>query len=330
MAASQKAVDRMTTAVPVVKKGQSIGSVKKMLSKKNRHFKTIDYIYVLDENRVLCGVVTIKDLMGVGDKNKKIESIAKEKIVAVHPRAHQENVVYTALSRGLSSVPVVDREGRLLGAVPYDEILKIFNNEIREDVLKFGGVFHKVGREFTTTTSPAMFMIKARLPWLLLGILGGTVAALVMSSFEGLMMNFIALASFIPLLVYMSDAAGTQSEAIIVRSMAAEPKFPILSYLARELKIALALGAVCGALVGIVAAVGWGNPVLGTIVGISMAASIFAGVCISTLFPLIFRKFGFDPAVATGPFATILSDVATLIIYFTVATSMFVGFGGRG
>lgn len=327
MTASQKAVDRMTTAVPVVKKGQSIGSVKKMLSKKTRHFKTIDYIYVVDENRVLCGVVTIKDLIGAGDKNKKIEGLVKEKIIAVRPMVHQENVVYSALSRGLSSVPVVDKEGRFLGAVPYDEILRIFNNEIREDVLKFGGVFHKVGGEFITTTSPAMFMIKARLPWLLLGILGGTVAALVVSSFEGMMVNFIALASFIPILVYMSDATGTQSEAIIVRTMAVEPKFSILSYLARELKIALALGAVCGALVGIVAAVGWGNPVLGMIVSISMTASIFVGVCISTLFPLVFRKFGFDPAVATGPFATILSDIATLVIYFAVAMTLFVWFG---
>ncbi len=327
MAGWKTAKDNMTTAVPVAKRKERIGDVEKRISKKSGCFDAIDYIYVVDENGIFYGVVPIKELIGAANKNSKIERLVKGRPTTVHPLVHQEKVVYAALSHGLSSVPVVDKEGRFLGAVPYKKILETFNYEVHEDVLKFGGVFHKVGREFTTITSPAMHMIKARLPWLLLGVAGGTVAASIVGGFEGMVMDYIALAAFIPLLVYMSDAAGTQSETIMVRTMAVDPKFKTAQYLARELKIAIILGGVCGALVGAVAAVGWGNLPLSMTVGISMFASILASVCIATLLPLVFRKLNFDPAVAAGPFATILSDIATLLIYFTTATFLLGCFG---
>jgi len=227
--------------------------------------------------------------------------------------------VYLALFHGLKALPVVDDEDHLLGIVPYDEILKTFNQEVKKDIFRFGGLFHRVGEEYTSITSSAWVMMRSRLPWLIVGVLGGTAAASVVTSFEELLSKFLVLAAFIPVLVYMSDAVGTQSEALIIRSVALDPELPLGGYIIREFKVAVMLAVICGFLISVVAVVGWGEYFLGAVVGLSMLISIIAAVCISTFLPLVFRRFNYDPAVATGPLATIISDITTLGIYFSVA-----------
>jgi magnesium transporter len=122
-------------------------------------------------------------------------------LVTVGPYTDQERVVYLALSNGLKAIPVVDSEGKLLGAVPYDTILHIFNQEVQSDIFNFGGIFHRVGDEYTTINSSAAHMIRSRLPWLIVGVIGGTMAASLIGHFEDLLSIFIALASFIPVMV---------------------------------------------------------------------------------------------------------------------------------
>jgi len=330
MGRTQVASNWITKAVPVVNAKTKVSEVRKMVEKRSDSFEIIDYVYVLDDDGTLIGWVSIKELMGEKKSRVEIRRLIKEKCITVHPHTHQEKVAYIALSRGLRSVPVVDKDNRFLGVVPYDAILKIFNHEVHEDFLKFGGIFHRVGKEFTTIYSPALVMIKARLPWLLLGTIGGMVAAYVVEGFESLIKNFVALAAFVPLLVYMSDAVGTQSETIIIRSMAIDPNFSPRQYFIREIKIAFAFGLFCGTLVGAMAGLGWGNPVLGIIVGVSLFISMFASVCIATLLPFGLKKLNIDPAMSAGPFATILSDITTVFIYFTVATFFIKKFGVLG
>ena len=101
--------------------------------------------------------------------------------------------------------------------VPYDQILRIFNHEVQSDVFKFGGIFHKVGKEYTSIQSSTRMMIRSRLPWLVVGVLGGTMAAGLFGYFDNLLSEYLVLAFFIPVMVYMSDAAGTQSEALIIQ-----------------------------------------------------------------------------------------------------------------
>lgn len=311
---------RMTGAVPSAKIGETIDDVENMLSLKANTFDTIDYIYVVDKDNALCGVISIKEIFSILKKDTKVEEAMKKDLVAVEASTDQERIVYLALSHGIKALPVVDEEKRLLGVVPYDTILQIFNQEMHEDIFKFGGIFHKVGKEFETITSPVKVMIKSRLPWLIIGVLGGTVTVSIVNSFENILSRVLLLAAFIPLLVYMSDAVGTQSETLFVRSIALDPKLSIRSYFLRELKVAIILGAICGILLSIIAMIGWRIPFLGVVVGFSMFLSILAAVFISTLLPLLFKKINLDPAVVTGPFATMLSDIASLAIYFGTAT----------
>lgn len=170
-------------------------------------------------------------------------------------------------------------------------------------------------------------MIKTRLPWLIIGVLGGTVTASIVSSFENVLSILLALAAFAPVLAYISDAVGTQSETLTVRSIALDPKLSVKSYFLRELLVAVSLALACGFLITLVALIGWHNPLLGLIVGLSMFLSILAAVFISTSLPFLFKRLDLDPAIASGPFATMLGDVATMTIYFSVASLLLAYFG---
>lgn len=320
------AINKMTSKVPLVQIGETLGTIEELLKDKANQFDTIDYIYIVDKNKVLKGVISIKTVF-CAESSIKVERLMDKKLVVAHPQTNQRKVVYLALTNGIKAVPIVDKKKRFLGIVPYDTILKIFNQEFKKEIFSAGGISPKVGGEYTSIKSTASVMIKSRLPWLVLGVLGGTLAASVISGFEEVLSQIIALAAFIPVLVYMSDAVGTQSEALIIRSIALEPKLAIRSYILREIKIAAALALICGLLISIVAVFGWASYYLGIVVGFSMFFSIIVAVLISTILPLGFKKLNSDPAIATGPLATIISDLATLAIYFTIAISFIDYFG---
>lgn len=324
---SNTAGNRMITAFPSARIGETIRNIEKMIVERAQTFDTIDYVYVVDQDGILHGVISTKEVLGITNKDANVEDVMKRRLVVAHPLTHQERIVYLALSHNLKAIPVVDRRRRLLGIVPYDTILRIFNEEVREDTFKFGGIFHKVGKEYTTIRSPATVMIKRRLPWLIVGVLGGTITASIISSFEHVLSVLLALAAFAPVLTYLSDAVGTQSETLAVRSIALEPRLALGSYFTRELVVALSLASVCAVSISVVAAAGWHSPLLAVIVGLSMFLSIIAAVFISTVLPFIFKKMNLDPAFASGPFATMISDVVTVSAYFVVA-SLFLAYYG--
>jgi len=310
---------RIITAFPHVKIGEKIKDVEKMLIKKAKTFDTIDYVYIVDEDNLLHGVISIKEILGSPTKDVNVEEVMKKKLIVAYPLTRQERMVYLAISHNIKAIPVVDKRRRLLGIVPHNTILQIFNEEVREDIFKFGGIFHKVGKEFATIKSPASVMIKARLPWLIIGVLGGTITASIVSSFEHVLSTLLTLAAFAPVLAYLSDAVGTQSETLTVRSIALDPKLSLKSYFIREIIVAFFLASACGLLISAVALIGWQNSILGLIVGLALFLSILTAVLISTSLPFLFKKLNLDPAIASGPFATMLSDVATMTIYFSVA-----------
>ncbi|MGC8929276.1 MAG: CBS domain-containing protein [Candidatus Woesearchaeota archaeon] len=195
---------RMITNVPKVKIWEIIGSVEKLLKNNISLYETIDYVYAIDDNNVLRGVFSIKELFRVKNKNEKVAGIMNTKLITATPKTPQERIVYLALSNKVKSIPIVDEKQRLLGVIPNDVILDIFNKEVREDVFKFGGIVHKVDKKFTPTMAPPWLMIKLRFPWLIVGILGGTIAASIVGTFESVLNKYIVLAAFMPVMVYMT------------------------------------------------------------------------------------------------------------------------------
>jgi len=317
----------MITTFPRAQLGETIRSIEKMIMKKAKTFDMVDYVFIVDEDNVLHGVLPIEDVLATSNKDAKVDEVMKKDLVVVHPLTDQERAVYLALSHNLKAIPVVDEVEHLLGVVPYNTILSIFNEEVREDIFTFGGIFHRVGKEYTTIRSSTSVLIKRRLPWLIIGVLGGAITASIITSFEKVLGALLALAAFTPVLAYISDAAGTQSETFTVRSIALDPKLSLKPYFVREIKVALSISSTCALSISTVVLIGWNNSLLSLIVGLSMFLSLFAAILISTSLPFLFKKLDFDPAFASGPFATLISDIFSITIYFSVASLFLTHFG---
>jgi magnesium transporter len=162
-------------------------------------------------------------------------------------------------------------------------------------------------------------LLRERLPWLLLGLIGALAAASLVRTFEEVLQKNLMIAFFIPSVVYMADAVGTQTETIFIRGMAQE-SFSKTKYLSKEILVGALIGILLGVAAALLITLWFGNFTTGIIVGLSMFFSIIAAVIINTLIPLLFVKLKVDPALGSGPFATVVQDLVTLFVYFKVAS----------
>ncbi|MBI4100942.1 magnesium transporter [Candidatus Microgenomates bacterium] len=174
-------------------------------------------------------------------------------------------------------------------------------------------------------TEQVGLLLRLRLPWLIVGLMIGTVITFVISRFEKVLSEQLSLAFFIPIIVYMSDAVGTQTETIYVRNLShQQAKFSI--YFIKELTLGLVIGAISGGLVGVVAWVWLGSPSVAATVALAMWASITVAAIFALFVPTLLHKVAHvDPAVGAGPFTTVLQDLISLLIYFLIAGAIILG-----
>ena len=317
---SDTAGTRITTKFISVRNKETIGVIRSMLISKAKEFEIIDYLYVIDYEEVLQGVISIKDVLQTADETR-VDMIMKRNPITVDSHADQERIIYLILQHDLKSVPVVDKNKHLVGVIPYHTILKIFHHEFREDFLRLGGIHHH-SKEIEDIKTSTLKLVRARLPSLILGLIGGLFAAYIVTGFDEVISSYLVLASFIPVIIYLSDAVGTQSETLIVRMIALKPDFSITKYMLRELRIGGVLGVIFGLLLFIAATVGWGATNLGVSIALSMFISIILQAFISTYISTLLYRFGVDPGVASGPLTTIISDITSITLYFVVAVAL--------
>ncbi len=319
--ASNSAFHRMTAKVPVFNKDLTIGEIYSKFQRKIRDYETINYVYIIDNDGKLAGVFSIKELFKV-QKSRLAVELMKKPVVIAHPHTHQERVAILAIDHNLKAIPVVDKENRFLGVVPSDTILEILHNENIEDFLRFAGIHKFKDPAKDIIHASAMTHFQKRLPWLLLGLLGGMAAALVVGVFEAALETQVLLAAFIPTVVYIADAVGTQTQTIFIRSIAIEQKLNVLNYITREAIVSFFLAIVLG-LAGAGLSILWKKtPLLGAILGISIFMTTIIAAAIAIALPWLFLRFKSDPAIASGPFATAIRDVMSIIVYFLIATEM--------
>lgn len=313
---------RMTVKIPVVCMEDTIASTEKILVEKIKDFDTINYIYVTDENGKLVNIISIKEIFR-SPKERKISDFPQKELIKVRSHTDQEKIALCALEHHLKAIPVIDKEDKLLGVVPSDEILSILDNENIEDFLRFAGIrrFDKTPYEIIKASS--LSQVKARLPWLVIGLLGGLVAAFVVSFFENILKKELALAMFIPLVVYMCDAVGTQTQTIFVRSLAIEPRLSLIKYLWREMKAGFLIACASAALLMFLSF--WQSGIIiSLILGVTMLLGLTSAAFTAFFITWLLWRLKKDPALGSGPFATIVQDILSLIIYFVVA-SLFLG-----
>ncbi len=297
----------MTDKVPLISLEQTVKEVKEIL--KNNNFSTINYLYIINQDYQLIGVLSIKELFSKND----------QELITINPNKDREKAVLLAIKNSLKAVPVVDKNNVFLGVVTSDMILDILQKENIEDLLLAGGiaVTNKSIEEFLKVKT--LMMVKLRIPWLLVGLIGGVLAAQIISSFEMVLSSFIALTFFIPIIVYLADAVSTQTATIFIRGVAFTNSVFIKKYFLKELKIGSFLGLILGSILSLVAYFWQKDYTLSIIIFFSIFLGVLFSVIFAILFPLLLKKTKKDPAIGTNPIVTILSDVTAITIYLLIA-----------
>lgn len=281
--------------------------------------ETIYYVYVVDKEEHLLGVLSLRDLI-VASPQTPLKEIMKTKIISVDVGADQENVARVVAKYDLLAVPVIDQENHLLGIVTVDDVIDVIEEEATEDIYRLAGGIETQDEDRLVLS--LYHSVRARLPWLLVTLIGGILSGGVIRNFTDVLDSIVALAYFMPLIAGMGGNVGTQSSTLMVRGLATGQVDSQSTWrnLFREMLVGLVIGFVCGSLVALVAYFWQGKVVLGFIVGTAMAANILSAAVIGTLVPLVFRRVGVDPAVASAPFISTTIDITGLSIYFTLTT----------
>lgn len=315
---SESAGRIMTSDVPAVPLDSTVGQIEKLLIEKVKEFNNINYVYVVDANNHLKGVLSVKELFRT-PKDVPVKDFMVTNLVTVRLSTDRERVALLAIKHNLKNIPVIDKDGVFWGVVPSDTILDVLHQEGIEDALRSEGILNNrySPKEFISAKAPYHF--RKRLPWLLLGLLGGLLAALVVGLFENILSQMIILAAFIPAVVYMADAVGSQTQTIFVRSLAMDGKVSVMNYLRREISVGIWLACTLGVLSFLLALWWWQSFVVAVILGISFFFTITIAALSGIFLPWIFFKLKFDPAISSGPFATVVRDILSVLVYFGVA-----------
>jgi len=285
---------------------------------KAEEVEEIYYVYVIDENNLLVGVVRLKDLI-LARSNTKISEIMIHDVVSIKTTVDQEEVANIAKRYDLVAIPVVDDLGRLVGRITFDDVVDVMEEEASEDIQRMAGITEE--EEFRETS---IFRIsRVRLPWLLVGFAGQLVCAYVLHVFAASLSQIIATAFFIPIIMAMGGNAGIQSSTIMVRGMATGEigLFEIRKRILREFFVSIFNGIICGALLFLVVTFWLKQPRFGLLLSSVLIFVILNASFIGAVVPVILKKVKIDPAIATGPFITTSNDVIGLIIYLGLITA---------
>ncbi|MFO7911696.1 MAG: magnesium transporter, partial [Desulfotignum sp.] len=298
----------------------TVGEVIDLIREKKHQVKNLYHVWVLDHLDRLSGVVSLKDLL-IEAPGRKITDIMNPEVISVPAGQDQEEVARLFKKHDLVNMPVVNDGGLLLGRITHDDIIDVIEKEVDEDLsLMTGAMGHEIAEESFLKIS------RARLPWLITGVAGGIVAAVVINQFETTLEEIIALSFFLPVIMGMGGNTGTQTSTIVVRGMATGDVslVNIRKRLWLEMKVAFINGIVCGALLGLI--VGWwlSDYALGSIVALAGVLVVLNSGFTGSAVPFVLNKCGIDPALATGPFITTLNDIMGLVIYLGLVT-LFLG-----
>ncbi len=274
-------------------------------------------IYVVDDHNILLGTLSLKKLLTTSLKTP-IEEVYNSKLQSVEAVADAEDVANTMQKYDLVVMPVVDALGHLLGRITIDDVVDVIREEAKEDYNLASGLTDEVESDDNIWT-----ITKARLPWLLIGLFGGIMAASVIGRYEVALSTLPKMAFFIPLIAAMGGNVGVQSSAIVVQALASKAIMGNMgNRLLKEIGVALVNGLICGALI-IGAGLFLGYEVrLCMTVAIALLAVILVAALVGTFVPLVLDRYNVDPALATGPFITTMNDILGLFIYFSIGYAL--------
>lgn len=310
----------MTTEYVAIFADQTVHSAMQLLKKQAKVAETIYYVFVVDAENFLAGVVSLRDLI-VNEDDVLISEVMSERVISVKVGDNQEDVARTIRDYDFLAVPVTDYDNRLLGIVTVDDIIDVIDDEAASDYSGLAGV------DVDEASENPFKSASKRLPWLITLLFLGMSTATLIGRYEALVSEASILAVFISLITGTAGNAGTQSLAVAVRRLAVQDDKDsgFFRLLMSEILTGLITGAVTGVTIFFVVGIWKQNFPLGFVIGIAMLFAITVANLAGSLIPMVMDRLGFDPAVASGPFITTLSDLTSVLIYFNIA-SLFMSY----
>lgn len=286
------------------------------IREKAEEVENLYYLWVVDDFGRLVGLISLKDLL-IESYEKKISHLMNPEVISVYTDTDQEEVARLVKKYDLVTIPVIDEQYRLVGRITHDDIIDVIEEEVDEDISMMAGVIHQEIAE----QSP-MKISRARLPWLIAGLLGGILAAVVIKNFETSLERILALSFFFPVIMAMGGNTGTQAATVAVRGLATGDisLVNVGKRLWVEMKVALVNGIICGILLGLIVGFWLSDYGLGSIVALSLVIIVVSSGFIGAAVPLALKRLDIDPAIATGPFVTTSNDILSLLIYLGLVT----------
>lgn len=295
----------------------TVGQAMEKFRKDAEEIETVYYIYVTEQDERLVGVTSLRELL-LAEPSRPLAEIMETKIIKVAPEEDVEVVAEQMSKYDLVAIPVVDNEGYLLGIVTIDDIMDVVRREATEDIYRIAGTSEV--RFGNIEQARLVHIVRSRLPWLLLCLLGGLISSIVIGHFEETLAAIVVLAAFVPVIMGMAGNAGLQVSTTMVRNIALNSINNYWRYIGKELSAGLMVASITGVIIAIAAGILKGMPMLGLVVGLAMFLSISSSTLLAILAPTIADRMGIDPAITAGPFVTVFNDILGLTIYFTVAT----------
>jgi len=322
---AHKAGRIMTPEYVRIKKDFTVAEAIKKIRVTAKEMETIYTLYVTDYARKLEGVVSLRDLI-FADGEDTIESIMQSDFTSVSTDDDQEEAARLLQKLDLLSIPVVDKENRIVGIITVDDAMDIIEVETTEDIYNQAGLANISGVEFDRSdvlVNGSLWRIwRVRLPFLVITLLAGLMAGFVIGGFEELLMSTAAVAIFIPLIMDMGGNVGIQSSAVFARGIVIghiDVKHFMKPFL-KELGVGLSIGTMVGFVSGVIASIWQGMPMLGLAVGLALVCTISLASLLGFLVPYLLIKLNADQAAGAAPIITSIKDISGLFIYFVLVS----------
>ena len=306
-----------TRNVPVAAPGQPVGNIRRGME--GVRFDIASHVAVCDEHAHLLGVARIEELFAANEQTI-VDDVMDVDPPVVAPGVDQEVVAWRASQHEESALAVVDQDGRFKGMIPPARLLGVLLREHDEDMARIAGVLRHSSAARSASEESVLRRLWHRLPWLLVGLAGAIIAASIVGAYQERLEETVLLALFIPGIVYLADAVGTQTEALIIRGLSIG--VGVRDVVARELMTGLIAGALLGLAFYPVGYLRWGDAEVALVVALSLAAACSTATIVAMALPWIFDSLGRDPAFGSGPLATVIQDLLSILIYFAIASAV--------
>ena len=271
-------------------------------------------VYVVDDNEKLLGRVSLKEIV-LAKSAAKIADIYTSEVISIYTYQKEEEIADIIQKYDLEAAPVINVQGKLVGRITVDDIIDVITEMADQERKLMAGIAEDVEED-----DSVWVLSRARLPWLVIGLMGGLMGAGFIEFFEEDLLKVATLAFFIPLIIATGGNVGIQSSALVVQSLASLSIFEasIWQKFIKTILVAIFNGVVLGGLVYVFVYFKY-DPILAFVVGIALFSVVMLASLLGTLIPLVLDKMGFNPALASGPFITTTIDLIGLAVYFTVA-----------